>query len=84
MISDIAYRELLYQMLEDEKRRPSASELLQNPIIKFFSYLLEEEEQDLRELASDESTLPALLTSLSIANKSHAIIGFLSLMYMYQ
>jgi hypothetical protein len=35
-IKDIAYRELLYQMLEDEQRRPTASDLLNNPIIKFF------------------------------------------------
>jgi hypothetical protein len=47
-VKDVAFRELLFKMLDDDTRRPDASELLENESVMFNSYLLEETDTDLR------------------------------------
>lgn len=71
-------------MIEDESRRPSAEDLLNDPQVQFFGYLLDEVNTDLKELAKNEQALPALVSGLSIANKNKAVLSFLSLMNLYK
>ena len=71
-------------MLSDKDKRPSAKELLAEPIIQFFSYLIEEGNVNLKELSNNEKAMPAFVSGLSITNKNKAIISFLSLMNMHK
>mmetsp|Transcript_180 Transcript_180/g.195 ORF Transcript_180/g.195 Transcript_180/m.195 type:complete len:180 (+) Transcript_180:316-855(+) len=83
-VQDVAYRELLSFMLQDHDKRPTAYDLLNYPILKFFSYLLDEGQSDLKELSLNDKAIPAFVSGLSIANKNKAIISFLSLMNLHQ
>eukprot|EP00347_Sterkiella_histriomuscorum_P003756 403363071 len=82
-VKDLAYRELLYKMLEDKSRRPSAAVLLQDESLLFISYLLEETDIDLGEINKNEKCLPALISCLNLTNKNKAVIAFLALMNLY-
>lgn len=53
-------------------------------MILFFSYLIDEGDIELRDIASDERALPAFISGLTIQNKNKSIISFLSLMNMYK
>ena len=50
-VKDIAFRELLYKMLEDKQRRPTAEQLLEDISVRFFGYITEELHSDLQRFA---------------------------------
>ena len=83
-IKDLAFREILYKMLEDEERRPNADALLGEASVMYFGYLLDEINTDLKALAKSDKALPALLSALTLANKNKAVLSFLSLLNLYK
>ena len=52
--------------------------------MKFFGYLLDEINTDLKELAKNDQALPAFISGLTIGNKNKAVLSFLSLMNLYK
>lgn len=71
-------------MLNDSEFRPLAKALLDSPILRFYQYLLYENEALFAGVVNDAAVLPALLSGLRLEDKNRAVISLLSLLNIYK
>lgn len=71
-------------MLANPYNRPKAKDLIKDPLIKLYRYLLYEKEEDLAEVAEDLKSCLAYISGLTLLDRSKSIICLLGLMNLYK
>jgi hypothetical protein len=71
------------QLLANEAHRPTASQLLELPVVKLYRYLLYDEESYLASIAKDPAASISYISGMTLLNKSKAIVCMLGLMNLY-
>ena len=80
-------RELLLMMLKDHETRPTAEQLMEQPLLKSFEYIVQQsisldDSGTLNKLCQSHphEVFPTLVSALQMADKNKAIVSFFSLM----